>query len=64
MEQNHSARDGVRCCRCLRWKSLAWIIVYLTYRLITGGRDGCIRIWNYNNGHCLRTMMKGERERL
>ena len=26
--------------------------------MISGGRDGCIRIWNYNNGHCLRTMLK------
>ena len=28
-------------------------------RLITGGRDGGIRLWNYNNGHCLKTMTKG-----
>ena len=35
------------------------LIGYL-YRLISGGRDGCIRIWNYNNGHNLRTMMKGK----
>jgi len=27
-------------------------------RLITGGRDGRLRIWNYNNGHCLRTLEK------
>uniref|UniRef100_A0A4X2LY06 WD40 repeat domain 95 n=1 Tax=Vombatus ursinus TaxID=29139 RepID=A0A4X2LY06_VOMUR len=25
-------------------------------RLVTGGRDGCLRIWNYNNGHCLKTL--------
>uniref|UniRef100_A0A8C8SMR6 WD40 repeat domain 95 n=1 Tax=Pelusios castaneus TaxID=367368 RepID=A0A8C8SMR6_9SAUR len=25
-------------------------------RLITGGRDGCLKIWNYNNGHCLNTL--------
>uniref|UniRef100_A0A4W3K6E2 WD40 repeat domain 95 n=1 Tax=Callorhinchus milii TaxID=7868 RepID=A0A4W3K6E2_CALMI len=27
-------------------------------RLITGGRDGCLKIWNYNNGQCLRTLKK------
>ncbi|XP_033866082.3 WD repeat-containing protein 64-like [Acipenser ruthenus] len=27
-------------------------------RLVTGGRDGCLKIWNYNNGHCLRTLKK------
>jgi hypothetical protein len=27
-------------------------------RLITGGRDGVLNIWNYNNGHCLRKLMK------
>lgn len=29
-------------------------------RLITAGRDGAIRIWNYNNGHCLKTLQKGK----
>ena len=29
-------------------------------RLITGGRDGRLRIWNYNNGHCLRTLEKSK----
>ena len=28
------------------------------YRLVTGGRDGVLRIWNYNNGQCLRTLKK------
>jgi WD40 repeat protein len=27
-------------------------------RLITGGRDGTSKIWNYNNGHCLKTLQK------
>uniref|UniRef100_A0A8C4VGS9 WD40 repeat domain 95 n=1 Tax=Gopherus evgoodei TaxID=1825980 RepID=A0A8C4VGS9_9SAUR len=27
-------------------------------RLITGGRDGCLKIWNYNNGHCLNTLKR------
>ncbi|CAM9527261.1 unnamed protein product [Lampetra fluviatilis] len=27
-------------------------------RLITGGRDGCLKVWNYNNGQCLRTLRK------
>uniref|UniRef100_H2Z5G4 Uncharacterized protein n=1 Tax=Ciona savignyi TaxID=51511 RepID=H2Z5G4_CIOSA len=25
-------------------------------RLITSGRDGAVRIWNYNNGHCLKSL--------
>ncbi|KAK3594288.1 hypothetical protein CHS0354_017011 [Potamilus streckersoni] len=29
-------------------------------RLITGGRDGVIRMWNYNNGHCLKVLQKEE----
>uniref|UniRef100_A0A674JPX9 Uncharacterized protein n=1 Tax=Terrapene triunguis TaxID=2587831 RepID=A0A674JPX9_9SAUR len=29
-------------------------------RLITGGRDGCLKIWNYNNGHCLNTLKRGK----
>ncbi|XP_055492844.1 WD repeat-containing protein on Y chromosome isoform X1 [Leucoraja erinacea] len=27
-------------------------------RLITGGRDGCVKIWNHNNGHCLKILKK------
>ncbi|XP_070685447.1 cilia- and flagella-associated protein 337 [Pempheris klunzingeri] len=27
-------------------------------RLITGGRDGCMKIWNFNNGQCLKTLKK------
>jgi WD40 repeat protein len=27
-------------------------------RLITGGRDGLTKIWNFNNGHCLKTLQK------
>lgn len=22
-------------------------------KLLTGGRDGCIKLWNFNNGACL-----------
>eukprot|EP00794_Sanderia_malayensis_P006938 gene6938-7717_t len=29
-------------------------------RLITGSRDGRLKIWNYNNGHCLRVLEKEE----
>nr|XP_034971549.1 WD repeat-containing protein on Y chromosome-like isoform X4 [Zootoca vivipara] len=29
-------------------------------RLITGGRDGCLNVWNYNNGHCLHTLKRGK----
>ncbi|KAM5288019.1 cilia- and flagella-associated protein 337-like [Ctenodactylus gundi] len=31
-------------------------------RLVTGGRDGCLKIWNYNNGHCLHTLKKDEKQ--
>ncbi|CAH1777712.1 unnamed protein product [Owenia fusiformis] len=31
-------------------------------RLITGGRDGCLKVWNYNNGQCLRTLTKSDTE--
>ncbi|XP_036453237.1 WD repeat-containing protein on Y chromosome [Colossoma macropomum] len=27
-------------------------------RLVTGGRDGCLKIWNFNNGHCLKTLSR------
>ena len=27
-------------------------------RLITGARDGVCKIWNFNNGHCLKTLDK------
>ncbi|KAM6179026.1 cilia- and flagella-associated protein 337-like [Rhynchocyon petersi] len=29
-------------------------------RLVTGGRDGCLKIWSYNNGHCLHTLSHDE----
>ena len=25
-------------------------------RLVTGGRDGSVKIWNFNNGACLREL--------
>uniref|UniRef100_A0A4W4H8A3 WD40 repeat domain 95 n=1 Tax=Electrophorus electricus TaxID=8005 RepID=A0A4W4H8A3_ELEEL len=28
-------------------------------RLVTGGRDGCLKIWNFNNGHCLKILSRG-----
>ncbi|XP_054830137.1 WD repeat-containing protein on Y chromosome-like [Eublepharis macularius] len=30
-------------------------------RLITGGRDGCLKIWNYNNGQCLHTLKREDK---
>ena len=38
---------------------LTFVFIF-TGRLITGGRDGRLRIWNYNNGHCLRTLEKSK----
>nr|XP_012804527.2 WD repeat-containing protein 49-like [Jaculus jaculus] len=29
-------------------------------RLITGGRDGCLKIWSYNNGYCVHTLQHEE----
>lgn len=29
-------------------------------RLITGGRDGLARVWNFNNGHCLKILIKDQ----
>ncbi|XP_031194673.1 WD repeat-containing protein 49-like [Mastomys coucha] len=31
-------------------------------RLVTGGRDGCLKIWSYNNGHCLHTLQHDENQ--
>lgn len=28
-------------------------------RLITGGKDGCLKVWNFNNGQCLKTLRRG-----
>lgn len=25
-------------------------------RLLTGGRDGSLKLWNFNNGECLRVL--------
>jgi WD40 repeat protein len=33
-------------------------------RLITGGRDGLCKIWNYNNGHCLKILKKNTDEEI
>ncbi|KAJ8785608.1 hypothetical protein J1605_007205 [Eschrichtius robustus] len=30
--------------------------------LVTGGRDGCLKIWSYNNGHCLHTLKHDEKQ--
>ena len=33
-------------------------------RLITGARDGAVKIWNFNNGACLREMQVGDYRRV
>lgn len=30
-------------------------------RLVTGGRDGLVKMWNFNNGAILKKMMKGNK---
>lgn len=32
---------------------------YCTCRLVTAAINGEIKIWNFNNGHCLLTLNKG-----
>nr|XP_023477104.1 LOW QUALITY PROTEIN: WD repeat-containing protein 64-like [Equus caballus] len=34
----------------------------LFLRLITGGRDGCLKIWSYNNEHCLHSLKHDEKQ--
>uniref|UniRef100_A0A3P9P7S5 WD40 repeat domain 95 n=1 Tax=Poecilia reticulata TaxID=8081 RepID=A0A3P9P7S5_POERE len=29
-------------------------------RLITGGSNGYIKVWNFNSGHCIKTLKKGK----
>jgi WD40 repeat protein len=29
-------------------------------RLVTAGRDGTCKLWNFNNGHCLKILHNGE----
>lgn len=29
------------------------------HRLVTGARNGTIKLWNYNNGQCIRSLDKG-----
>lgn len=33
-------------------------------RLITGGRDGNCKIWNFNNGHCLKILRKSNKHEI
>lgn len=32
---------------------------YNYIRLVTGGRDGCLKMWNFNNGECLKILRAG-----
>ena len=38
-------------------------LFHVVYRLITSGRDGTLRVWNFNNGHCRRIYKKGREPR-
>ena len=29
------------------------------FRLVTGTQNGKLKLWNYNNGHCIKTFDKG-----
>uniref|UniRef100_A0A3Q2CWZ6 WD40 repeat domain 95 n=1 Tax=Cyprinodon variegatus TaxID=28743 RepID=A0A3Q2CWZ6_CYPVA len=29
-------------------------------RLVTGGSNGCLKLWNFNSGQCLKTLKKGK----
>uniref|UniRef100_A0A3Q2PCS4 WD repeat-containing protein on Y chromosome-like n=1 Tax=Fundulus heteroclitus TaxID=8078 RepID=A0A3Q2PCS4_FUNHE len=29
-------------------------------RLVTGGSNGCLKVWNFNSGQCLKTLKKGK----
>ncbi|XP_055052839.2 cilia- and flagella-associated protein 337 isoform X1 [Misgurnus anguillicaudatus] len=34
-------------------------------RLVTGGRDGCLKMWNFNNGRCIKIFSKdGKQEEI
>ncbi len=33
-------------------------------RLITGGRDGTCKLWNFNNGHCLKILRNNDRQEI
>lgn len=33
-------------------------------RLITGSRDGTCKVWNFNNGHCLKILRKENRHEI
>ncbi|XP_038617551.1 WD repeat-containing protein on Y chromosome-like [Tachyglossus aculeatus] len=49
-EFNRAHGDAEITCLAFDWSGR---------RLVTGGRDGCLKIWNYNNGHCLHTLKQG-----
>ena len=55
--------------RYSRWSGIITCIVtqlhlttacFCVCRLITGGNDGCLKIWNFNNGQCLKTLKRGK----
>ncbi len=35
-------------------------VFIFTCRLVTGGRDGCLKMWNFNNGQCVKILSRGQ----
>ncbi|XP_072269461.1 cilia- and flagella-associated protein 337-like [Pyxicephalus adspersus] len=44
---------------CVTTDSIA--ILQVKLKLITGARDGCLKVWNYNNGQCLHTLRRANK---
>ena len=48
--------------RCVPYKHVPFdlcLSLVHVYRIVTGGENGVIKLWNYSNGHCVRILDKG-----
>lgn len=36
------------------------LFLFSPCRLVTGGRDGCLKMWNFNNGQCVKILSRGQ----